>query len=177
MFVWFDSLSPINNLSVIKRQVFLGWTSTKLGLMFLLKDTTQWRRWDWNPWPLCLVSSTLPLSHCDPGRGVIFDPKDITWTNLVEVYKVMLHTKYLGSRFYGFRQEDVYMFSLYIILCKICVSKDGAIFGPRSIIFTSLVIVYQLMLHTKYQSYRLCGFRWEDFLKIVSWKSFLASVT
>ena len=22
----------------------MGWTSTKLGLMFLLKDTTQWRR-------------------------------------------------------------------------------------------------------------------------------------
>ena len=36
LFVWFDSLRPINNLSVIKGQVFLGWTSTKLGLMFLL---------------------------------------------------------------------------------------------------------------------------------------------
>ena len=32
-FAWFDSLFPINNLSVIKRQVFLGWTSFKLGLM------------------------------------------------------------------------------------------------------------------------------------------------
>ena len=31
----FDSLSPINNLSVIKERVFLGWTSTKLGLMCL----------------------------------------------------------------------------------------------------------------------------------------------
>ena len=48
LFVWFDSLCPINNLSVIKGQVFLGWTSTKLGLMFLLKDTTQWRRWGSN---------------------------------------------------------------------------------------------------------------------------------
>ena len=38
-FVWFDSLRPINNRSVIKGQVFLGWTSTKLGLMFLLKNT------------------------------------------------------------------------------------------------------------------------------------------
>ena len=33
--VWFDSLPPFNNLSVIKGQVFLGWTSTKLGLMCL----------------------------------------------------------------------------------------------------------------------------------------------
>ena len=35
LFVWFDSLRPINNLSVKKGWVFLGWTSTKLGLMCL----------------------------------------------------------------------------------------------------------------------------------------------
>ena len=39
LFCLFDSLRPINNLSVIKGLVFLGRTSTKLGLMFLLKDT------------------------------------------------------------------------------------------------------------------------------------------
>ena len=66
LFVWFDSLRPINNLSVIKGRVFLGRTSTKLGLMFLLKDTTQWRRWGSNPRPFGLESSTLPLSHCAP---------------------------------------------------------------------------------------------------------------
>ena len=31
LFVWFDSLCPINNLSVKQGQVFLGWTSSKLG--------------------------------------------------------------------------------------------------------------------------------------------------
>ena len=31
VFVWFDSLRPINNLSVKQGQVFLGWTSTELG--------------------------------------------------------------------------------------------------------------------------------------------------
>ena len=62
-FVWFDSLRPINNLSVIKGRVFLVWTSTKLGLMFLLKDTKQWCRWGSNPQPFSLESSTLPLSH------------------------------------------------------------------------------------------------------------------
>ena len=35
LFVWFDSLRPINNLSVKQARVFLGWTSTKLGLMCL----------------------------------------------------------------------------------------------------------------------------------------------
>ena len=66
LFVWFDSLRPINNLSVIKARVFLGWTSTKLGLMFLFKDTTQCHRWGSNPRPLGLVSSSLPLSHYAP---------------------------------------------------------------------------------------------------------------
>ena len=38
--VWFDSLCPINNLSVEQGQVFLGWTSTKLSKdkSDLLKD-------------------------------------------------------------------------------------------------------------------------------------------
>ena len=62
----FDSLRPINNLSVIKERVFLGWTSSKLWLIFLLKDTTQWRRWGSNPLTLGLESSTLLLSHCAP---------------------------------------------------------------------------------------------------------------
>ena len=31
IFVWFDSLRHINNLSVKQELVFLGWTSTKLG--------------------------------------------------------------------------------------------------------------------------------------------------
>ena len=53
-FVSFDSWRPINNLSVIKGRFLLGWTSTKLGLMFLFKDTTQWRRWGSNPQPLGL---------------------------------------------------------------------------------------------------------------------------
>ena len=60
LFSWFDSLRSINNLSVIKGRVFLGWTNTKLGLMFLLKDTTQWRRWGSNPRPFGLESSALP---------------------------------------------------------------------------------------------------------------------
>ena len=31
VFVWFDFLHPINNLSVKQGRVFLGWTSIKLG--------------------------------------------------------------------------------------------------------------------------------------------------
>ena len=54
-YVWFESLHPINNLSVLKGWVFLGWTSTKLGLMCLaqghnavtpvrLEPTAPWSR-------------------------------------------------------------------------------------------------------------------------------------
>ena len=64
-FFLFDSIHPINNLSVIKGRVFLGWTSTKLGLMFLLKDTTQWCRWGLDLRPLSLESCTLPLSSLE----------------------------------------------------------------------------------------------------------------
>ena len=35
IFVWFDPLHPINNLSVKQGRVFLGWISTKLGKMCL----------------------------------------------------------------------------------------------------------------------------------------------
>ena len=88
VFVWFDSLRPIKNLSVMFGRVFLCWTSTKLGLICLgilgqlwylivlipdlctlttlLKDRTKWRRWGSNPWPLGFELSTLPLSHCAP---------------------------------------------------------------------------------------------------------------
>ena len=40
----------------------MGWTSTKLGLMFLLMDTMQWRWWGSNPRTFGLESSSLPLN-------------------------------------------------------------------------------------------------------------------
>ena len=43
---------------------------------------------------------------CDPRGGAIFGPRGI-------IHKVMLHTKFHGSRPNGFRQEDFFMF-LYI---------------------------------------------------------------
>ena len=50
VFIWFDSLLPVNNLSVMSGQVFLGWTSTKLSKdkCVSFKDTTKWRRWGSN---------------------------------------------------------------------------------------------------------------------------------
>ena len=89
LFVWLDSLRPTNNLSVIKGRVFLGWTSTKLGLMFLLKDTTQWCRWGSNPRPFSLESSTLPLSHCAPTLMLVCQSPD---TGFAQAWKVLEYT-------------------------------------------------------------------------------------
>ena len=67
VFVWFDSLRPINNLSVKQGQVFLGWTSTKLGLMCLVqghKAVTPVRVEPAVPWSRVKHSTTEPLhSH------------------------------------------------------------------------------------------------------------------
>ena len=59
------------------------------------------------------------LSHQGPGSA-----------NLVEVSKVMLHTKYQGSRHCGFRQEGVFVFSLYISLCKTCDPRAVPFLAP-----------------------------------------------
>ena len=66
LFVWFDSLCPINNLSVIKRWVFLGWTSTKLDLMCLAQGHIAVKPVRLKPAAPRSHSSTLPLSHSPP---------------------------------------------------------------------------------------------------------------
>ena len=48
-----------------------------------------------------------------PQGGAIFGPRGIIWTNLVEVHKVKLRTKYQGSRPYENRQKHL---SIYIYI-------------------------------------------------------------
>ena len=104
LFVWFHYLSPINNFSVIKERVFPGWTSTKLGLMFLLKDTTQWRRWDSNPRPSGLEWSTLALSaHDSVDCSLFYCCFDYVW----------------GSCFWSWSQ---FVIQLVVSSCFICQS-------------------------------------------------------
>ena len=45
-----------------------------------------------------------------------------------------IHTNHQDSRPYGFRQEDFFMFLLYVNQCKACAPWGGAIFGPSGII-------------------------------------------
>ena len=48
----------------------------------------------------------------------MFGPRVIIGTYLNVVCQLMLHTKYQGFRPAGFRQEDFFMFSLYVSQCK-----------------------------------------------------------
>ena len=57
---------------------------------------------------LCSYAQT-----CDPQGGASFDPRDIIWTNLVEVHYDMLHTKYQSS---SFREEDFQRFRFFFLL-------------------------------------------------------------
>ena len=61
---WF--LRPISNLSVIKGWVFLGWTSTKLGLICLAQGHNTLTPVRLKPAAPRSRASTLPLSHCPP---------------------------------------------------------------------------------------------------------------
>ena len=64
LFVWSDSLRPINNLSDIKGRVYLGWTSAKLGLMCLAQGyntVTAVRLEPAAPWSRVKHSTTEPL--------------------------------------------------------------------------------------------------------------------
>ena len=51
-----------------------------------------------------LLCSYVP--SCDPRGGANIDPRGIIWTNLVEVHKEMLHTKYQSSAPSSFREEE-----------------------------------------------------------------------
>ena len=77
VFVWFDSLRPINNFSVIKGRVIQGWTSTKLGLMCLAQghNTVTPVRLE-SAAPLSRVKHST-LSHCKSEIQRESDPDQI----------------------------------------------------------------------------------------------------
>ena len=84
---------------------------------------------------------------------------------------MMLHTKYQDTRPCGFKQEDFFMFLPIKDYVK-PVTPEALPFlaqgrGPRAIISTNLVEVHLMILHTKTQSARPCGFRQEDFLMLL----------
>ena len=77
-------------------------------------------------------------------------------------YLSLLHTKYISSGPHGFREEDFLRFSF----CKSMGVDDPrsvANLDPRGMIGRIYVEYLLTLLHTKYTSFRPCGFREEDF--------------
>ena len=63
----------VNNFSVMSRWVFLGFTSTKQGLMCLAQGHSTMTLMRLEPaTPQSGDKSTLPLSHCAPIENVIY---------------------------------------------------------------------------------------------------------
>ena len=77
---------------------------------------------------------------CDPQGGASFDPLNIIWTNLVEVHKGMLKTKYQSSTPSSFRVEE-FEEGILCSYFSTCDPWGGANLDPRSIIWTNLVEV------------------------------------
>ena len=69
------------------------------------------------------------VKHVTPG-AVPFWPQGYNLIKLGKVHLVMLHTKYQGSRTYGFRQEDLFNVFPYISLCKRCDPRGGPFLAP-----------------------------------------------
>ena len=70
-FAWFDSLRPINNLSVIKDRIFLGWTSTQLhvGLMCVAQGHSAVTPVRLEP---MVLRSRIKHSTTEPLRSLVF---------------------------------------------------------------------------------------------------------
>ena len=75
-----------------------------------------------------LLCSHVP--SCDPRGGANIDPRGIIWTNLVEVQKKMLHTKYQSSAPSSFRVEEFWSL-LSLFLCSYMQSLWQGQFWPK----------------------------------------------
>ena len=127
LLVWFDTLRP--------SQQFFSYVGTGLpGLnllskdkCILLKDTTQWWRWDSNQWPLSLESSTLPLTHCSPYICFVCvketSPWDVSFTHTILMFDRERNWFFFfrggGGGDYIFFMSTSLLFKLFKLLNKI----------------------------------------------------------
>ena len=100
----------------------------------------------------CFLCSYVPT--CDPRGEASFDPTSIICTNLVDVHREMLKTKYQSSIPSSFRGKEFWRWDSSF-LCSNLWPRVGANLDPRSIIWTHLVEVHQKMLHTNIKALAL----------------------
>ena len=111
---------------------------------------------------ICLLCSYAPT--CEPHGRTSPDPRRIIWTNLVEVHKEMLHTKYKCSRPSSFIVEEIFILCSYV---QLMTPRVGLVLTPGAFYDKNLVEVYKEMPHTKYQISMTSSFREENFCSYV----------
>ena len=75
-----------------------------------------------------LLCSYVPSR--DHWGGANFDPRGIIWTNLIEVHKEMLHTKYQSCKPPSFRKEEFYSLQSLFLCSKMWPPGRGQ-FWPK----------------------------------------------
>ena len=150
----FDSLRLINNLSVIKGQVFLGWTSTKPGLMCLTKGhnaVTLVRLEPAAPRSRVKHSTTEPLlSHFIVFASKIKSSLKCTWIYAVDVKSrnhyseltlVMLNTLIYSSPMFILITCSVPFISMYL-------QAEWKQCGPWSdgFVWSQLIWIYNVLI-------------------------------
>ena len=158
LFLWFQLVTPGVGPVLIPR-----------GIMWIKLTKVYRRCYIPKIWALILpVSEEKNFSYvttCDPRGEASFDPRSIIciiWTNLVDVHREMLKTKYQRSISSSFRGKEFWRWDSSF-LCSNLWPRLGANLDPKSIIWTNLVEVHQKMLHTKNRSYSPYGLGQEDF--------------
>ena len=99
----------------------------------------------WNFRPLFLCSTF------DPQGRASFDPRGISWTNLVEVHKEMPHTKYQISTPSSFREEEFWRWASLFLCSNLWPPGWGqfwllVVLGFNATL-TAKVISWRLMMH------------------------------
>ena len=87
------------------------------------------------------------------------DPRSIIGRIYVRYHLLLLHTKYKSSGPHGLREED---FFPYCMTMGHDDPRGVANLAPRGMIGRIYIEYHLTLLHTKYTSFRSCGFREED---------------
>ena len=99
------------------------------------------------------------------------DPRGMICRIYVGDHLTLLHTEYLRSGPYGFREEDFWSFSFHHKSMGANKPRGMANLDPRGMVGRIYVGDHLTLLHTKYLSSGPYGFREEDFLFFSRYKS------
>ena len=97
----------------------------------------------------------------DPQEGTISNPMVMLSRIYVKLYITMPHNKYRSFGCCGFREEDFLCISI-ISLWQIMMLRGGTCMDPRGTFSSIYKEDHNTLLHTRYKSPGLCGFREED---------------